>query len=343
MVLASASVAGSRGQPAMLRESDAVTFKDAHPEIQHLVRELQLVRKNNLKFKEGDPQDTLLLFAEAALVCLALERFVRAVLGEDATEKDTLYNLLQKAVARGLLRVPWDDQQDGIAKISRVRNSLLHGSYEQAAREARCASVAEYFKTVFASEIEAMYKIADSIVAQIDRETGEPYPPRPDKSESPSGGPFVESSSPPYATERRMNRVPAVGVPEHIAARIRSVVASTPTEGGHIDNEAARYGGVALWGTIGAVWLLRPDGTLWEVDDDFGRPLAPLSPEWHHAALVSGAERHPWLADSIPPRPADARSCATCSGSGRFPLAGSSDLRGIFCTECHARGWHRPA
>ncbi len=80
-------------------------------------------------------------------------------------------------------------------------------------------------------------------------------------------------------------------LPEHVAERILSTVAGTPTSGGHIDNEAARYGGVALMGTIGAVWLLRPDGTLWEVDDDFGRPLVPLSPEWHHAALACGAER----------------------------------------------------
>jgi hypothetical protein len=140
----------------------------------------------------------------------------------------------------------------------------------------------------------------------------------------------------------RSSHLRAVVVPEHVAARIRSLVACTPAEGGHIDNEAARYGGVALMGTIGAVWLLRPDGTLWDVDDDFGRPIFPLSPEWHHAALACGAERHPWLAELVPRRPADVRSCATCSGRGRLPAAGSSDPRGIFCPECHARGWHPP-
>jgi hypothetical protein len=140
----------------------------------------------------------------------------------------------------------------------------------------------------------------------------------------------------------RWDGVPAVVVPEEVAARIRSLVASTPTGGGHIDNEAARYGGVAVMGTIGAVWLLRPNGTLWEVDDDSGRPIFPLSPEWHHAALACGAERHPWLAELVPPRAADARSCAMCSGNGRLPVVGCSDPRGIFCPECHARGWHPP-
>jgi hypothetical protein len=42
-------------------------------------------------------------------------------------------------------------------------------------------------------------------------------------------------------------------------------------------------------GTIGAVWLLRPDGTLWEVDDGSGRPLTPLAPEWRVGALRCGA------------------------------------------------------
>lgn len=32
-----------------------MTFKDHHPEMQHLVRELALVRSHNLGFKEGSP------------------------------------------------------------------------------------------------------------------------------------------------------------------------------------------------------------------------------------------------------------------------------------------------
>jgi hypothetical protein len=126
-------------------------------------------------------------------------------------------------------------------------------------------------------------------------------------------------------------------LPEHVAERIRSLVASTPTSGGHVDSEAAKYGGIAVMGTLGATWLLRPDGTLWDVDDEWGRPIAPLSPEWHHAALLSGAERHPWLAELIPPRPADALPCATCNGRGRLGGGG-----GVFCPTCHARGWYPP-
>lgn len=151
------------------------SFRDRHGEIQELVRELAVVRQHNLAFKEGDPQDALLLFAEAALVLIALERFVRAVLGADATDRDTLPNLLEKAVARDLLRVPWDDQQDGIRRIKDVRNTLLHGNYEQAATQAGCSSTTEFFKTVFASEVEVTFKILDNLMSQIDPATGQPH------------------------------------------------------------------------------------------------------------------------------------------------------------------------
>lgn len=80
------------------------TFRERHPEIQQLVRELHLLRTHNLKFKVGDPQYGLLLFAEAALVVLVLERFVRAVL-DDAQDNDTIYSLLQRAVIRAISRV----------------------------------------------------------------------------------------------------------------------------------------------------------------------------------------------------------------------------------------------
>ncbi len=149
------------------------TFKERHSEIQQLVRELHVLREHNLQFKEGDPQDGLLMFAEAALVCLVLERFVRSLL-DDATERDTLHNLLERAVSRGLFRLPWDDQADGIRRVVAVRNTLLHGNYEQAARQAGCATVAEYFKTQFAPEVERMYEVVGKLFEQIDPGTGKP-------------------------------------------------------------------------------------------------------------------------------------------------------------------------
>ena len=118
------------------------------------------------------------MFAEAALVVLVLERFLRAVLDPDVTDGDTLYNLLQRAVSKGLIVTPWDSQEDGIRRLKDVRNTILHGNYERAARDAGCASVESYFKTQFASEVEAMFNVTDHLVRQIDRETGLSHRPR---------------------------------------------------------------------------------------------------------------------------------------------------------------------
>jgi hypothetical protein len=91
-------------------------------------------------------------------------------------------------------------------------------------------------------------------------------------------------------------------------------------------------------GTIGSVWLMRPDGSLWDVDDDFGKPLQPLPKDLHVMALVAGTERHEWLVELIPPRPADALDCITCHGRGR--ICANPESNGFaYCPTCCALGW----
>jgi hypothetical protein len=149
------------------------SFKERHRELQYLVRALMLVNRHNLRFKQGDSQDELLLFAEASLALVSLERFVRIVV-PNATERDTLHNLLQKAVSQRLLRLPYADEQAAITAIGRVRNTLLHGNYEQAASNLGLASSDEYFGQSFASDIHAVEQVLDNLMAQIDPETGLP-------------------------------------------------------------------------------------------------------------------------------------------------------------------------
>ena len=151
-----------------------MTFKDENRALSEMIRELMWLRSHNVQFKEGDPQHDILMFAEAALTCLTLEHFVRIVLGAEAGDGDTLHPLLTKAIAKGLIRVPWPNQQEGIQRIRRVRNTLLHANYAQAAAQAGCSSVREYFQKQFASEIEALYIITDFVVRQIDPATGKP-------------------------------------------------------------------------------------------------------------------------------------------------------------------------
>lgn len=150
-------------------------FKEQHPELQHIVRELLWVREHNFKCVEAGRRNQLLFFAEGALVLIALERFVRIVVGSEATDSDTLYNLLQRAVSKELLILPWDDQNDGIGKIKAVRNSLLHGNYEQAAKLAGCESVVDFFgSSQFISEIECLFHVVVDLMRQIDISTGKP-------------------------------------------------------------------------------------------------------------------------------------------------------------------------
>ena len=151
-----------------------MTFKDENLDLQHLVRELRVLRDHNRSFKEGDPQDTLLHVAEGAMALIVIERFLRAVLHDEATDTMTLFNLLERAMSRKLVRLPWDDQKIGIKMLTDVRNTILHGNFEQAARLAGCASVPEFFRTQFAGEIEQLHQIAADLFRQIDPITGRP-------------------------------------------------------------------------------------------------------------------------------------------------------------------------
>jgi hypothetical protein len=152
-----------------------MTFKEQHQEFQQLVRELYLLRDHNLAFKPGDPQDKILMFAEAAIVLIAMERFLRMILQGEATDRDTLPNLLQKATSKRIDLIRFHastDPADAIRRITDVRNTLLHGNYEQAARRCGLASTLEYFQKQFAPEVEKLFQLLDGMALQIDPATG---------------------------------------------------------------------------------------------------------------------------------------------------------------------------
>ena len=127
-------------------------------------------------------------------------------------------------------------------------------------------------------------------------------------------------------------------LPPHIADRIRTIVLEG--RGGGIDEEARSYGAIALMGTLGSTWLLRPDGSFWDVDADFEKPLTPLPDELRITALVAGSERYPWLAELLPDRPDTARDCDKCRGRGTIiPFGAAPSTPGVFCSDCSALGW----
>lgn len=148
------------------------SFKDRHLDLRYLLTELAAIRRHN---QSTPPGPGSFYFAEGALVLLALERFLRLVLGPDATDTDTIFNLLQKAFSKDRrLLVPPGDRAVVVAQINKVRRTLAHANYEQAAREAGCADVRQYFQDEYLGEIEMLYKILDDFVKQIDPETGKP-------------------------------------------------------------------------------------------------------------------------------------------------------------------------
>ncbi len=185
-----------------------MAFKEEHREYQELVRELILIRRHNLmkaiEVIGADEQLTakekrslvqqqvtlilelphipahvgrLLLFAEGALVIIALERFLRMILKRTGEENKnvTLPNLLEQATgSKPSLRFPTDTNRNkAITDLTLVRNTLLHGNYEQLARTKGC-DVREYFKTQYTPAVESLYRLLDHFVKQIDAKTGLP-------------------------------------------------------------------------------------------------------------------------------------------------------------------------
>ncbi len=132
-----------------------------------------------------------------------------------------------------------------------------------------------------------------------------------------------------------------MNLPPDIAERIREAITNlTPHDGFHIEDEGIRADALPLMGTIGSVWLLRADGTFWEVDSDFGRPLTPLAPHLENQALAYGTERYPWLEVLLPKRPRHLPPCGKCAG--RRLVVPVNAITSFACPECNGVGWKEP-
>lgn len=130
-----------------------------------LHRELEFVRAHNA----AEPENTL-PFAEAALLLMTLERFLRLLPGVNAADKETLPQLLQRAVAIGTLKLPEGETGALIDGIRRFRNALLHANHEQAAGKRK-----DYFAGEFARDRERFYALLKDLLAQVNPATGFRY------------------------------------------------------------------------------------------------------------------------------------------------------------------------
>ena len=157
----------------------APTFKDSNRAFQHIVREVLVLRAHNQRFKPDDPQDTLLHFSEACMTILALEHFVRIILGPDSNDKNgkalTLHPLLERAVTKKLIQIPHDKPEEAIGQLCSIRNSFLHGNFDEAAKAHGCTSTDELFTSgKFISTVDVLFWITNDLIGQIDVTTGKP-------------------------------------------------------------------------------------------------------------------------------------------------------------------------
>ena len=151
------------------------SFKEKHREFQELAKELTILREHNKSFIADDPQDKLLLFAEAALVLVAFERFLRIIL-ESSTTGATFRNLLEEATGKKKELITLKGGEHGrqhlIERYAGIRNALAHGNYEQRSRDLNLPNAGKYFKQHFVDDVEEMFQALDAIVKQIDPKTG---------------------------------------------------------------------------------------------------------------------------------------------------------------------------
>jgi hypothetical protein len=122
-------------------------------------------------------------------------------------------------------------------------------------------------------------------------------------------------------------------LPPAIAEQIERTIQGEARLDFGIDHEATTHGAIALMGTIGMTWGLRPDGSFWMFDKDFDVPLEALPSDCETQALVWGARRYPWLSALLPTRTEQALDCASCAGTGFLSVT-------WMCPRCHGLGWN---
>jgi hypothetical protein len=108
--------------------------------------------------------------AEASHLICTLEAFVRSLPDLEEMNTQTLYPVLQYAIANNILKIHPDD----FKFIIDFRNGILHGNILQIASNQKL-TVEEYCKNQFLRDIEKMTHLVSIIFSQIDPNTGKPF------------------------------------------------------------------------------------------------------------------------------------------------------------------------
>jgi hypothetical protein len=120
---------------------------------------------------------------------------------------------------------------------------------------------------------------------------------------------------------------------ERLAATIRELAAEV------IDPDdrklVAKTGALPVHADIGGTLLLTPDLRVLSCAHGSDQVSEEGRAKWTLLALRLASERFPELAELRPRRPADARECPVCSGSGTL-------FGRLCCGQCSGLGWCAP-
>lgn len=100
----------------------------------------------------------------------------------------------------------------------------------------------------------------------------------------------------------------------------------------HLGAAALQRGALLVYGTIGAIFFLRPDGSVLVQDPDSEEtPAVETDSTWKLIAMVAAARKFPELAALLPQRPDNVRDCPVCRGTGLYMQ--------VPCSVCRGLGW----
>lgn len=123
-----------------------------------------------------------------------------------------------------------------------------------------------------------------------------------------------------------------------IEKRISEYLATDDTRHEWVKPAVRRHSFLPLYLGWIAVLGLRPDGSFvrWDHEEDRESVKTLADAYWQRMAICQGTKKYPELNALIPPRPALAKTCVACGGSG---LVDGAPL--VIC-QCGGIGWTIP-
>lgn len=151
--------------PGAVTTDEPLLFKQRFRDFQYLAQELCLLERYNRRALEDHRERELRLHSFLALTLLALERFLRMVLGARATDRDTLPNLLEKATARRNRLFELEDRDKTIRFVNQARLVVMHGGLG-------VTDEAEHLLGYLLPLSFDLFRFANEVVAAFDAGTG---------------------------------------------------------------------------------------------------------------------------------------------------------------------------